>query len=143
MNDEMSIDAIQRHEFKMWAKHNRVMNNEEAFKIWKMARQPLLEAIDLVHEEVNDTLFAYAQEIGLYKPEETTLKDLIASHRRLRTDSRRARDEEAKERGERIDHAVAIHIKMLEENGYFSRERLRGMTLGQFADVIAEEHDDL
>jgi hypothetical protein len=87
----------------------------------------------------NEKLQAYAVEMGLAGDKSLSLEQLIDSHRTLRA----FRQLSEAERREQITAAREFAIKQATEEvknlGWFSVERLRGMTLAELAELIRED----
>lgn len=85
---------------------------------------------------MKDQLKNYSEEIGLRSP--FTLETLIESHKRLRA---MAVEKNAKELSDFHALREAAAQKMAKEatdNGWFSKERLKSMTLSEISEIICD-----
>lgn len=93
---------------------------------------------DTMHTNT-EKLQAYAVELGLAGNKSLSLDQLIDSHRTLRA----FRQLSEAERRDQITVAREFAIKQATEEvkslGWFSVERLRGMTLAEIAELIRED----
>lgn len=85
---------------------------------------------------MNNTLLEYAKEINV---ERLTLEDLIKSHRRLRDMNKENHEVWRQELILAVDRAEKNAKSTALEYGWFSRERLKTMTLGELANLLVDE----
>lgn len=89
--------------------------------------------------DITEHLAAYSAELKLLNP--LTIEDLINSHRYLRSLNLERTEQwctvmrEAADKGEQAAQAFAL------ERDWFDRGRLRSMSLGALADLLAENSD--
>lgn len=86
-----------------------------------------------MNEELNATLQAYAEEMGV---RQLSLESLIKGHRTLRQNALKSNAELSAELAQRREFVSAQAEREVKELGWFSVERLRGMTLDELAELI-------
>lgn len=85
---------------------------------------------------MEEELRAYTAEL---KVSSLSLTQLINSHRNLRTDAQKTNAERLAEMQKSREIAATQAIAEVKELGWFSVERLRGMTLAQIAELIRKD----
>lgn len=75
----------------------------------------------------------YAEELGV---ESLSMDMLVGSHRTLRAAMQRSEAERRAEMQAAREHATAAATAEVKEQGWFSIERLREMTLGELTEVM-------
>ena len=89
--------------------------------------------------DVKEQLAAYSAELKLINP--LTIEDLINSHRHLRSLNLERVEQWRTAMREAADKGVQAAQEAALDRGWFSRERLRSMSLGELADLLAENSD--
>lgn len=77
---------------------------------------------------------AYAKEMGISTG--MSLTQLIDSHRNLRDQAAKSNKEVLAEMEKARQHATDMTVKELKEQGWFSVERLRAMTLAELSGFV-------
>lgn len=83
-------------------------------------------------------LKAYAKEMGLYN-ESLSIDQLIEAHRTLRAYRLQSSVERQAEMQAAREFAIKQATDEVKQYGWFSIERLRGMTLAELAELIGED----
>jgi len=86
-----------------------------------------------------EKLQAYANEMGLVGDKTLSLDQLIDSHRGLRAFRLQSEAERRAEMDRAREFATKQAINEVKTLGWFSVERLRGMTLAELAEVLRVE----
>lgn len=89
-----------------------------------------------MNEDLNASLQAYAEEMGV---RQLSLEALINGHRTLRQNALKSNAELSAELTQRREFVSAQAVKEVKELGWFSVDRLKGMTLGELAELIRED----
>lgn len=87
-------------------------------------------SVQQMQREIDD----YANEMGIKSG--MSLKQLIDSHRNLRAQAIKSNKEVQAEMQKARQHATDMTVKELKEQGWFSVERLREMTLAELSEFI-------